>query len=104
MNRADRRKLEKKGVSNVSIMNQYRKEAEDTGYRQGIKHSYRIILLLTAYIAKLEFELDQDGLANFMNRLLQCIESFLTGQLEPGDIEAIKEEVKENGFDIGKVN
>ena len=104
MNRAERRKLQKRGASKESIYEMCKKEAEEEGWHKGVKHSYRTILLLTAYIAQMEFELDQDRLANFMDRLLKCIESFLTGQLTASDIKDIAEEVKGNGFDIGKIN
>ena len=104
MNRASRRKLEQKGMKKESVMALYRKEAEDAGWKQGVRHSYKTILLLTAYIARMEFELDKNGLTKFMNRLLQCIESFLTGQLEPNDLIAIADECREYGFDIEKVS
>ena len=102
MNRKERRKLHKDGVAPISIMQKYRDEAVNYGYQKGVYYTSKTTLLLSAYIAMMEFDLDQDGLAKYMERLLNCIDSFRTGQLTTDDVDAIIEEVKEHGFDIGK--
>jgi len=104
MNRADRRKLKKKGFSEASIMNQYRKEAYDAGARDGVRHSYKMVILLAAYTARIYFDLGKKRLPEFMDRFLKNIDSFRTGQLQPEDMDAIAEEVKKYGFDIGKLD
>ena len=103
MNRAERRRLKKQGVSEMSIMEQYRKEAYDAGAKDGIKHSYKMVILLAAYTARIYFNLGKKRLPEFMDRLLKNIDSFRTGQLEPRDMDEIAKECKEYGFDIGKI-
>lgn len=100
MNRAERRKLEKRGISQESIMERYRREAYDQGSRDGVKFSYKMILLLCAYTARIYFDLGKKRLPEFMDRLLKNIDSFRTGQLESKDLEEISKECKEYGFDI----
>ena len=104
MNRQQRRKLERQGIPKESVMNKYRREAYDEGAKDGIRHSYKMILLLTAYTARIHFDLGKKRLPEFMDRLLKNIDSFRTEQLTSSDMEAIAEECRQYGFDIETFN
>ena len=83
-------------------MQKYRDECVNEGYQRGVYYTSKTSLLICAYIAYIHFDLDQDELATFMERVLECIDSFRTGQLTKDDVDAIIEEVREHGFDINE--
>lgn len=53
MNRAERRKQEKLGVSQQSIMQRYRDEAYDQGWHDGMKNEIEITFNMFAYTLRL---------------------------------------------------
>ena len=101
MNRQERRKLER-NYEKSSVTKMYNDEAYNMGYNQGVKDVYKHILLITAYIARLHFDLGKKRLHTFMVRLTECLKSFATGQLSPSDIYEIEQECRQYGYDINE--
>lgn len=99
MNRQQRRKMER-SYSKESVTKMYKGEAYDKGQQDGIRETYRFILLITAYIARIHFGLGKKRLNEFMVRLTDCLKSFKTGQLSSSDIYGIEQECRQYGYDI----
>lgn len=49
MNRAERRRQEKLGISTPKIMSQYREEAYSQGYMAGMAHEIEVTFNMLAY-------------------------------------------------------
>lgn len=52
---------------------------------------------MSAYVAQMEFDLDQEHLVKFMRRVYSNIDSYRTGHLEPSDFDTIKAEMESLG-------
>lgn len=100
MNRQERRKYEKQGFSQKSIMNKYRNEAYEQGFKDGIKHSCECILMMTAYTIKTHLGLGKKRLPKLMHYIRNNIASFSTGHLEMADIPVIQEELRKVGCEF----
>ena len=104
MNREQVRKLKKQGYSQKVIMDRYRQEAIDQGFSEGIKHTYKVVLLLTAYALNNHLGLGKKRLPEVMNKIMLYIDSFNTQNLFRGDLPVIASEMKKIGFDIEDFN
>jgi hypothetical protein len=104
VNREQSRALKKKGYSQKVIMSRYRQEAIDQGFNEGIKHTYKVILLLTAYALNNHLHLGKKRLPEVMNKIMLYIDSFNTQNLFRGDLPVIASEMKKLGFDIEDYN
>ena len=102
MNRNQVRKLRKKGYSDKLIMSRYRQEVHDQGFDNGVRHTYRMLLLITAYILRDQLGLGQKRLGIIMSRILNTIDCFNTKNLTPSDLHLMASELKAIGFDIEK--
>ena len=102
MNREQLRKLKKQGCNQKIIMDRYRQDAYDQGHRDGVKHTYKTILLLTAYALNNRLHLGRKRLPEIMDAIISYIDSFNTQNLFRGDLPVIASEMKKLGFDIGK--
>ena len=100
MNRSERRKYEKQGYSQYSIMKKYREEAYEEGFNAGIKHAQNVIMMMTAYTIKTHLGLGRKRLPEIMHYIQENIISFQTGHLTAEDIPAIKEELKQCGCEF----
>jgi hypothetical protein len=104
MNREQSRKLKKQGYSEKIIMSRYRQEAIDQGFNEGIKHTYKVVLLLTAYALNNHLGLGKKRLPEVMGKIISYIDSFNTQNLFRGDLPVISSEMKKLGFDIENFN
>ncbi len=100
MNRQERRKYEKQGFSQKSIMNKYRNDAYEQGFKDGIKHSCNCILMLTAYAIKTHLGLGKKRLPKLMHYIENNITSFSSGHLSIEDISTIQEELRSVGCEF----
>lgn len=100
MNRSERRKYEKQGYSQHSIMKKYRDDAYEQGFSDGIRHTQSCIMMMTAYTIKTHLGLGKKRLPEIMYRIQENIISFQTGHLTVEDIPAIKEELKQCGCEF----
>ena len=94
MNRAERRKLEKKGYSQVSIMKLYREEAVEQGFHNGMKHVEEVMFYITAYTLQYKLDFGPKRLQRVMKDIFNNIDAFRTGHLTSGDFQTIKEEMR----------
>ena len=104
MNRKQSRKLEKQGFSQKIIMSRYRQDAYDQGHRDGVKHTYKTTLLLTAYALNNHLHLGRKRLPEIMGVILSYIDSFNTQNLFRNDMPVIASKMKKLGFDIEDFN
>ena len=102
MNREQSRMLKKKGYSQKAIMDKYRQDAIDQGFTEGIKHVYKVTLLLTAYALNNDLHFGRKRLPEIMNKILSYIDSFNTQNLFRSDLPVIASKMKKLGFDIEK--
>lgn len=89
MNRAERRRLEKQGYSPNNIMEQYRKEAFDAGYANGMHDCLNIVFYMTAYTIQYKLDYGREDLQYIMKAIFNNIDAYKTGHLTPEDFETI---------------
>lgn len=95
MNRAERRKQEQHGENKAHIMQVYRKEAYDEGYKRGMQDVVDITFYLTAYTLSYVIEdMNKEKLQDICRRIYNNIDSFRTGHLTPLDYEAIVDQMR----------
>ena len=94
MNRAERRRQERSGVSEAAIRERDRKEAYDAGYKAGMQSVVEITFYMTAYTLSYKTGYSKARLRELMGYIYNNIDSFRTGQLEPQDFDTIVEEMK----------
>lgn len=58
-----------------------------------------VMVVMTAYVLNLE-DVDADRISKIVARIMMNIDSFRTGELEPGDYDLIKKEVEDLGVKI----
>lgn len=104
MNREQSRVLKKKGYSQKVIMSRYRQEAYEQGHRDGVRHTYKTTLLLTAYALNNHLHLGKKRLPEIMDVIISYIDSFNTQNLFRSDMPVIASEMKKLGFDIENFN
>lgn len=85
-------------------MSRYRQDAYDQGHRDGVKHVYKTVLLLTAYALNNDLHLGRKRLPEIMGKILSYIDSFNTQNLFRSDMPVIASNMKKLGFDIEKYN
>lgn len=95
MNREERRKRERSGMSKASIMEQYRKEAYEEGYAHGMESVIEITFYLTAYTIQYKLDFGRERLQRIMKAIYNNIDAFRTGHLTPDDFDTIVEEMTE---------
>lgn len=100
MNRAERRKQEQMGMSKAHVMQEYRREAYDEGYKRGMQDVVDITFYLTAYTLSYAIDgMTNEKLQEVCRRIYNNIDSFRSGHLTPQDYDAIVEQVR-NEFGI----
>lgn len=94
MNRAERRKQEKMGISKPHIMQTYREEAYNEGYKRGMQDVVDITFYLTAYTLSYKLDLNKEELQEIVKAVYNNIDSFRTGHLTPPDYDTIVEQMR----------
>lgn len=98
MNRNERRRLEKKGVSKSTIMNVCRKNEYDRGYQDGMKFVEEAVCIMTAYTLNYKLGFGRKRLTKIMYQIFNNIDAFRTGHLSKGDYDTIKSEMSKLGI------
>ena len=105
MNRSERRKYEKKGYSQHSIMKKYRNDAYEQGFKDGIKHTYKSVITILFYVIKNHLRISRENYQSLFLRCMENIDAFRTGQLKPSDVELMKKEIlEEKNLDLGRID
>ena len=94
MNRAERRKQEKMGISKPHIMQTYREEAYNEGYKRGMSDIVDITFYMVAYTLSYKLEKSKEELQELMRAIYNNIDSYRTGHLEPRDYDEIVEQMR----------
>lgn len=97
MNRSQRRNLLQKGYNPKAVMDQYRKEVYEQGFKDGIHHSGISIMIITADVLHTHLGLGGKRLPEIMHQIHENIDAFNTGHLHPSDIDLIKAELAKVG-------
>lgn len=83
MNRKERRKMYRDGVNPKTIMDQYRKEAYEAGFHDGIKHTADSIMVITAECLHTHLGLGKQRLPDIMHWIHENIDAFNTRTFSP---------------------
>lgn len=97
MNRKQRRNMLQKGVNPKVVMDKYREDAYEQGFKAGIHHSATTIMIMTADVLHTHLGLGSKRLPEVVQQIHENIDAFNTGHLEPNDILLIKEELAKVG-------
>lgn len=97
MNRKERRNLLQKGVNPKAVMDKYREEVYEQGFKDGIHHSAITIMIITADVLHTHLGLGSKKLPEIVYQIHENIDAFNTGHLQPSDILLIKEELSKVG-------
>lgn len=100
MNRQERRRLEKKGVNKRVIMDKYREELYEKGFKDGMRHVEECVFYMTAYTIQYKLKFGSKRLKQIMYDIFNNIDGFRTGHLSRADYETIKEEIKKMGVEL----
>lgn len=94
MNREQRRLQEKMGVNDAHILQTYRKEAYDEGFKYGMRTAIEIPFYMTAYTLSYKTEYSKEELQELMRAIYNNIDAYRTGHLEPKDYDIIVDQMK----------
>ncbi len=105
MNRAERRRYSNLGVSNKTIMDKTLSDMREQGFKEGIRYTYKSLITIIFYVLKIHLRISKENYQALFERCMKSIDSFRTGQLEPNDIELMKDEIfEEKGLDLRKID
>lgn len=105
MNRAERRKYSRCGVSNKAIMDKTLSDMYEQGFKDGIKHTYKSVITILFYVIKNHLRISKENYQSLFLRCMENIDAFRTGQLKPSDIDLMKQEIlEEKSLDLGRID
>ena len=78
MNREERRKQEQQGISKAHIMQTYRREAYDEGYKRGMQDCVDITFYMTLYTIQYKLDLDKEKLQEIGQSIYNNIDAYRT--------------------------
>lgn len=96
MNRAERRKQEQSGISKAHIMEQYRKEAYDRGWYDGMTNVIEITFYMTAYTLQYKLGFGRKRLQWIMQAIYNNIDAYRTQHLSTEDYKTIVEQMRDD--------
>lgn len=94
MNRAERRRQERLGVSEAHIMQEYRKDAYDEGFKAGMRSAIEIPFYMSAYTIQYKLGFGKKRLQELMRAIYNNIDAYRSGHLEPQDYDTIVEQMQ----------
>lgn len=97
MNRAERRRAEKQGVSKKAIIDKTLQDAYEQGYKAGMKQVVEITFYMVAYTINYKLGFGRKRLQDIMKAIYNNIDAYRTGHLEVADYDTIKEEMENLG-------
>lgn len=95
MNRQERRKLEKTN-SKISVMQKYRDEAYEQGYKAGQKSVVDITFYMVAYTLTYKTGYSKQRIRELMEAIYNNIDAYRTEHLSPEDYEEIVRMIEED--------
>jgi hypothetical protein len=103
MNRAERRRQERAGVSIGKTMSQYREEAYSQGYRDGMAHEIEVTFNMLAYTLTYKTGYSKAKIQELLRTAYLHIDSFRTNQLTPDDYDTICKELEGKGISLSAI-
>ena len=103
MNRAERRRQERAGVSIGKTMSQYREEAFSAGYMAGMAHEIEVTFNMLAYTLTYKTGYSKARIKELLRTAYLHIDSFRTNQLTPDDYDEICKELEEKGLSLSEI-
>jgi len=95
MNREERRKLEKTN-SKLSVMQRYRQEAYDLGYKAGQHDVVDITLYMMAYTLTYKTDFTKEQVGELVYAVYDNIDAYRTEHLTPEDYKEIVRMIEED--------
>ena len=99
MNRKERREYERK-YGKEYTMQRYRDEALRQGEQTGVKSAINVILYMTAYTINYKLGFGRKRLLRIMSQILENIDCYRTGHLDPNDYQEIVRMMNNLGFKV----
>ena len=103
MNRAERRRQERAGVSIGKTMSQYREEAFSAGYMAGMAHEIEVTFNMLAYTLTYKTDYPKEKIQELLRTAYLHIDSFRTHQLLPEDYDTICKELEEQNISLSEI-
>lgn len=100
MNRSERRKYSKLGVSNKTIMDKTLSDTYEQGYKAGMKSVSDIVFYMTAYTINYKLGFGKERLPKIMKEIYSNIDAYRTKHLTPSDYNTIVSEMNKLGVCI----
>lgn len=95
MNREERRKLEKTN-SKLSVMERYRQEAYDLGYKAGQRDVIDITFYMVAYTLTYKTGYSKQKIGELVQAIYNNIDAYRTEHLTPEDYKEIVRMIEED--------
>lgn len=99
MNRQERRKMERQGVSKKTLMDRTILDTYEKGYKEGMKAVSEIVFYMTAYTLQYKLDFGKKRLQAIMKSIYGNIDAYRTKHLNTQDYETIKSEM-ENKYGV----
>lgn len=103
MNRAERRRQEQLGVNKAHIMEQYRKEAYDAGWHDGLCHEIEITFNMLAYTLTYKTGYSTARIKQLLHDLYFNLDSYRTEHLDANDYQVICKELESKGLTFHEI-
>ena len=103
MNREERRRQQKAGVSQQSIFQRYREDAYNQGWHDGMFHELDITFNMLAYTLTYKTGYSTKRIKELLHDLYNNIDSYRTQHLTPEDYDTICNELAEKGMTLSEI-
>ena len=103
MNREERRRQERLGVSQQSIYQRYREDAYNAGWFDGMRHEVEITFNMLAYTLSYKTGYSTKRLKELLHALYNNIDSYRTNHLTPEDYDIICKELADKGMTLSEI-
>lgn len=103
MNRQERRRQERLGVSQQSIYQRYREDAYNQGWHDGMAHELEITFNILAYTLTYKTGYSTKRIKELLHDLYNNVDSFRSGHLTPEDYDTICKELEEKGLTLHEI-
>lgn len=100
MNRSERRKYSKLGVSNKMIMDKTLSDVYEQGVKDGMKSVTEIVFYMAAYTINYKLGFGKERLPKIMEEIYSNIDAYRTKHLTPSDYNTIVSEMNKLGVCI----
>lgn len=97
MNRSERRRAEKQGMSKKAIIDRTLQDAYEKGVKEGMRATVEITFYMTAYTLNYKLGFGRKRLQKIMFDIFNNIDAYRTEHLSSADYDTIKAEIEKMG-------